>query len=229
MTRRPVKEPPFSEQFIEHALKIGVIELKEQKLKSGRISPYFFNSGKFDSGRSLNKLTAAYARVICEHFQKDRNFTFDVLYGPPYKGTMIVPALAGKLETVHDPIRYCSSRKEVKQHGEEGLLLAAPIRPGDRVLIVDDVITDGWTKKEAVKFIKEQGGEPVGLIIAFDRRERGEDSDFSAAQEFERGCHIPVVAVATLNDLIKVLERQRDEEKKEVLEKIRAYQRMYGV
>jgi len=239
--RRPVKAPSSAEQFVEHALIIDAIELKERELKSGRHSPYFFNSGKFCSGHSMKKVSSAYARVIRDRFQKDGNFAFDILYGPPYKGTVLVPAVAVALDTMvpnlsgYGSFRFCSSRKEAKDHGEGGLLIGAPIRPGDRVLIVDDVITDGWTKKEAVKFIEEQGGEPVGLAIAFDRQEKTHDSELetsrelSAVQEFEQTYHIPVVAVATLNDLVKVLERQGGEEKKKVLEKIRAYQKMYGV
>jgi orotate phosphoribosyltransferase len=235
--RRPVTAPPFSEQFVDNALKIGAIELEERQLKSGRLSPYFFNSGKFDSGHSMTKIATSYARVIRDSFQKNRDFAFDILYGPPYKGTMLVPAIAMTLDTIMmglSQFRFCSSRKEVKRHGEGGLLIGAQIRQGDRVLIVDDVITDGWTKKEAVKFIEEQGGKPVGLVIAFDRQEKMYDYDFdrsqelSATQKFGQEYHIPVVAVATLNDLIKVLERQ-GAERKEVLEKIRAYQKMYGV
>ncbi len=241
--RRPVTAPSFAEQFVDYALKIDAIELKERELKSGRHSPYFFNSGKFCSGHSMKKISGAYARVIRDSFQKNGNFIFDLLYGPPYKGTMLVPAVSEALDTImsvisgHGPFLFCSSRKEAKDHGEGGLLIGAPIRPGDRVLIVDDVITNGWTKREAVKFIEGQGGKPVGLVIAFDRQEKTYDYEFevsqelSATQEFEQTYHIPVVAVATLNDLIKVLERQQrdDEEKKKVLEKIRAYQKTYGV
>lgn len=241
-TQKPARKvPSFAEQFVEHALNFGAFEFipEGRKLKNGRISPYFFNSGKFDSGRSLNKLTPAYARVIRDRFQENGNFTFDILYGPPYKGTMLAPAVAAALETMMSnfsgcgPFRFCSSRKETKDHGEGGLLIGAAIRPGDHVLIIDDVITDGETKKQAVKFIREQGGEPVGLVNAFDRQEKGYDREhdvdqkLSAAQEFEQEYGIPVVAIATLNDLINVLRRQGGEG--EILEKIFTYQREYGV
>ncbi|MHB8660788.1 MAG: orotate phosphoribosyltransferase [Minisyncoccota bacterium] len=224
--RGSIKPPPFPQQFMEHARRFDAIKFGEFKLKSGRISPYFFDSGRFSSGTAMNKLVLAYARVIREHFQKERDFTFDLLYGPPYKGTVIVPALAEKLETIHDPVRFCLSRKEVKNHGEGGSLIGS-LSPGEQVLIIDDVIADGRTKKEAVEFIKKHGAKPVGLVSAFDRQERGESGDLSAAQEFEREYHIPVVAVATLKDLIKALEKQPD--KKDEFRNIRAYQEKYGV
>lgn len=235
--RRPVRRRvlTFPEQFVKYALHIDAIELKERGLRSGRLSPYFFNSGKFNSGASMKKLASEYARAIRDGFRQYGNFIFDILYGPPYKGTVLVPAVAMELETLmsvspgHGPFRFCSSRKEKKEHGERGLFIGAPIRPGDHVLIVDDVITDGETKKEAVKLVEEQGGEVVGLVIAFDRQEKGVDSELSATQEFKRTYHVPVVAVATLNDLIKVLEKQQGGEKKEVLVEIRAYQKKYGV
>jgi orotate phosphoribosyltransferase len=128
-------------------------------------------------------------------------------------------------------VRFCTSRKEAKAHGEGGLFIGAPITPGARVLIIDDVITDGGTKREAVDLIRQHGGVPVGLCIAFDRRERGGGS-FSASQEFEREYRIPVHAVATCNDLIWSLEKKSVEvggkKSKDILAKVQAYNHQYG-
>lgn len=233
--RRPVRRvPPTSpEQFVEYALRIGAFE-GERELKSGRLSPYFFNSAAFNSGESIGKLAYAYARTIRDGFKKDGNFVFDLLYGPPYKGTILVPAVAEKLNHLMvgfsgygPPFHWCSSRKEEKAHGEGGIFLGTPIRSGDRVLIVDDVITNGGTKKEAVDLIEEYGGKVVGLAIAFDRQERAEDSKLSAAQEFEGIYRAPVIAVATPEDLRTVLKRQGGHD--DILKAIDEYQRRYGV
>lgn len=216
-----------AERFVKYALRIGALELVLEgcQLKSGRISPYFFNSGKFDSGEAIAKLSAAYARIIRENFSG--RFDFTLLYGPPYKGTILVPAVAMMLETLgRGNFCFCTSRKEPKKHGEGGLFIGAPIKNSSRVLIIDDVITDGETKREAVELIRQQGGEPVGLVIAFDRQERGM-GDLSAVQEFEREYEIPVHPVAVLTDLISVLGASKYNTA--ILDKILAYRQEYGV
>ena len=243
--RRPVRRvPPTSpEQFVEYALKIGAIELGEWGLRSGRLSPYFFNSGAFNSGESIGRLAIAYAKAIRRGFQEDDekggdrkgNFAFDLLYGPPYKGTILAPMAAEKLDFLTlgfsgygPPFHWCSSRKEIKKHGERGgVFLGTPVRPGNRVLIVDDVITDGATKKSAVEFIEKYGGKVIGLVIALDRQEKAIDSDLSATQEFGKKYSIPVIAVATLKDLRIVLKRQGGHD--DNLKKIDVYQKRYGV
>ncbi len=220
-----------AEQFIRYALSIGAIELipEGRALKSGRISPYFFNAGKFDSAHAMLRLASAYTVPL------GSGLGFNTLYGPPYKGTILVPAVAmylGLSSARNYDIRFCTSRKEVKDHGEGGSLIGAPIRPDDRVVIVDDVITDGGTKKEAVEFIRHSGGIPAGIVIAFDRQERG-SGELSAVQEFEREYGIPVLPVATHADLISVLRQipaeSGDDEMGEILEKILAYQKLYGI
>ncbi|HQT82944.1 MAG TPA: orotate phosphoribosyltransferase [Candidatus Paceibacterota bacterium] len=228
-----------AEQFVRFALRIGSIELIPQgrPLKNGRVSPYFFNAGLFNTGEEIGELAGAYSEVIMEHFDTaagDEQPAYDILYGPPYKGTILVPVIAYNqyMYGRHGSIHFCSSRKEAKDHGEGGSLIGSPIQSGDRVLIVDDVITDGWTKKEAVEFIRGFGGIPVGLIIAFDRQERGK-GELSAVQEFEKEYGIPVHAAATLADLISFLQKtpaeSGDDNIGEVLEKILAYQKQYGV
>lgn len=222
------------EQFVEYALRIGALELvpEGRKLKSGRLSPYFFNSGKFDSSMAVEVIASAYAHVIGNNFQKNGRLTIDLLYGPPYKGTILVPTVALMINRLeYGNVRFCTSRKETKAHGEGGLFIGAPITPGARVLILDDVTTDGGTKREAVELIRRHGGVPVGLCIAFDRQERGEGS-FSASQEFQREYKIPVHAVATRTDLISFLERGPSQGGKgygKMLGKMRTYSREYGV
>ncbi len=216
------------QEFLQCALRTGALEFipEGRKLESGRLSPYFFNSGKFDSGRTMLQLVSAYAKVIRANI--GTGLEFDLLYGPPYKGTILVPAIAIKLETIGcGNIRFCTSRKEAKDHGEGGSLIGAPIKDTSRVLIIDDVITDGGTKREAVEFIRQQGGEPVGLIIAFDRQERG-TGKLSAVQEFERKYNIPVYAIATLADLMS-FTLGIDNKDMPNLRKIIDYKERYGV
>lgn len=225
-----------AQRFIQYALLIGALELipKGRQLRNGRISPYFFNSGKFASGRTMSELVSAYARVIGENLRG--GFAFDLLYGIPEKGKIIVSPLAIMLDILGcGDIPFCTSRKEPKEHGERGLLIGAPIAPGNGVLIIDDVITDGGAKREAVDFIRHYKGKPTGLVIAFDRQERGEKSDLSAAQEFERNYGIPVRAIATLTDLISVLENRLGEGQNDrfgdtmMLKELSVYRQRYGV
>lgn len=248
-----------AKEFIRYALGIGALELlpEGRPLKSGRLSPYFFNAGLFRTGEAIAEISLAYACVIVEHFGDSLTpdfhlvRTFDLLYGPPYKGTILVPAVALQLSriTSSNP-SFCTSRKETKVHGEGGLLIGAPIKQGDRVLIIDDVITDGGTKREAVEFIRSYGGKVVGLVIAFDRQERGTGME-SSVQEFSREYGVPVYSIATLADLISALEenkklsialrekyknisvkageQQDRDEMLEMLERLIAYRQEYGV
>lgn len=221
-----------AEEFVEYALKIGALELvpEGRKLKSGRISPYFFNSGLFNTGEAIDMIADAYSYVITKGFADlDGEPVFDVLYGPPYKGTILVPAIASiQLTYGLGNTRFCTSRKEAKDHGEGGTLIGSPIMQGDRVLIADDVISDGATKREAVEFIKHFGGVPVGLAIAFDRQERA-FGNLSAIQEFERDFQIPAYAVAKLADLISVLEKSEKASDAVALGTILKYRDEYGV
>lgn len=231
------KNTALAEKFIAYSHAIGALELVpgSRLLKSGRLSYHFFDSGKFSSSEATRKIASEYARIIAENFRAGDNLTFDLLYGPPYKGTLLVSPVAMALDALgFGKIDFCSSRKESKNHGEEGLLIGTPIKQGSRVLIIDDVITDGGTKREAVNFIRQHGGQPVGLVIAFDRQERG-TTDLSATQEFEREYAIPVCAIARLANLISFLEKSitGSHDAKSIttgilIHKIRTYREQYG-
>ena len=214
--------------FVRFALEIGALQLLPQgrSLKSGRLSPYFFNSGIFSTATTIDGLADAYVHVIEAHY--DGDVLPDVIFGPAYKGIQIATMVAYLLSLGHsdyDP-GIAFNRKEAKDHGEGGVLVGSSLA-GKRVLIVDDVITDGASKREAVDIIRAQGGTPIGCVIAFDRQERGVDEADarSAAQRFEQDLGIPVYAVATLANLISVLE----EGQSEMLPKILAYKDQYGV
>jgi len=227
----------LTERFIGYALEINALELvpEGRVLKSGRLSYYFFDSGKFSSGVAMRKISSEYARIIVENFHEDKKLAFDLMYGPPYKGTILVSPIAVALNALLcGNVHFCSSRKERKNHGEGGLHIGTPIKKGNRVLIIDDVITDGGTKREAVDYIRNYGGIPVGLAIAFDRQERG-TGKLSAAQEFEREYAIPVCTIARLTNLISFLEKSitGSHDAKSIaagvlLQKIRTYREQYG-
>ena len=235
-----------AEEFIRYAIfDEGALEFPSggHKLKSDRLSPYFFNAGQFNNGGAQEVLSFAYANVIAQHFERRYFFPFEkhnllefnLLYGPPYKGIMLATAIAMQLSRMgFEDTYFCSSRKETKEHGEGGVLFGAPIDSGSRVVIVDDVITDGGTKAEAVEFIRSYGGQVTGLVIAFDRQERGTGTE-SAAQEFTRKYGVPVYSIATLTDLISFMRKkaiQSGPYKKgddEVFKEIIAYQKEYGV
>lgn len=231
------KKVALAERFIAYSHAIGALELvpEGRPLKSGRVSYYFFDSGKFSSSEATRKIASEYARIIAENFREGNNLTFDLLYGPPYKGTLLVPPIAMALDALgFGKIDFCSSRKEGKNHGEGGLHIGTPIKKGSRILIIDDVITDGGTKREAIEYIRSYGGVPVGLVIAFDRQERG-TGILSAAQEFEQEYAIPVRTIATLTNLISYLEKTitGSHDTKSIamgilVHKIRAYREQYG-
>lgn len=231
------KKVALAERFIAYSREIDALELvpEGRLLKSGRLSYYFFNSGRFSSSKATRSISSEYARVIAENFREGDNLTFDLLYGPPYKGTLLVSPIAMALDALgFGKIDFCSSRKERKNHGEGGLHIGTPIKKDSRVLIIDDVITDGGTKREAVEYIRSYSGVPTGLVIAFDRQERG-ITDLSAAQEFEREYAIPVCAIATLTNLISFLEKSAmgSYDAKSIatgilVHKIRTYREQYG-
>ena len=221
-----------SEKFVLYALEIGALELipEGRKLKSGRISPYFFNSGLFNTGKPLTKLTEAYidALVTGNHIAMP-----DVIFGPSYKGIPLATAISLMLAVKNDiDVGYAFNRKEAKGHGEGGIMVGASLQ-GKKVVIVDDVITTGTSSEEAVEIIHTNGGLPVGCVIAFDRQECSPDSDLSAVQEFDCKNNVPVVAAATLADLISVLEKipadSGDDNFGEILNSILEYQNKYGI
>lgn len=220
-----------AESFVRYALGIGAIELvpEGRVLKSGRISPYFFNSGLFNTGTSVDHLAHAYASALDAPFGVD----VEVIFGPAYKGIPLSVATAMKWADLsgHD-VSYAFNRKEAKDHGEKGIIVGAPLA-GKKVLIIDDVMTTGTSSGEAVEIIKANDGIPIGCVIAFDRQERGKESALSAVQEFQKNYEIPVHAAATFADLILVLENtpaeSGDDNVGEMLDKILAYRQQYGV
>ncbi len=220
--------------FATYALSIGAIELlpNGRKLKSGRVSPYFFNSGLFNTGQAIASLGAGYAGVIMEA-DPEVGLGPEVLYGPAYKGISLVVATSMVLSGEHSSYQdlgWAFNRKEPKDHGEGGLIVGTPLA-SKRVLILDDVTTNGDSKREAIKIIVAEGGIPVGCVVAFDRQERGDNlSDPRSAMEIlQAEIGIPMLAAATLEDLIQVLEEGPDfPGASETLPLIIAYRDQYG-
>jgi orotate phosphoribosyltransferase len=210
----------YQREFIEFALDTGVLKFGSFTLKSGRQSPYFFNSGLFNSGASLAKLGRFYARTIAES-----GLDFDVLFGPAYKGIPLASTTVVALADGHDQdMPYVFNRKEVKDHGEGGQLVGAELK--GKVLIIDDVISAGTSVRESVEIIRAAGAEPAGVIIALDRRERGQ-GELSAIQEVQAEHDIPVLNIISLNDLLGFL--QDSPELGEHLPAVKAYRDQYGV
>ena len=210
---------PYQNEFIELALEIDVLRFGEFTLKSGRKSPYFFNSGLFNTGYAAAKLGRAYAAAIA-----DAEIECDMLFGPAYKGIPLVALAAAALaEHYGDDLPFSFNRKEAKAHGEGGAIVGAPI--DGKVLILDDVMTAGTAIREAIDIIKGAGGTPAGIIIALDRQERGEN-DLSAVQEVEQRYSIPVASIIKLDDLIEHLETS--EEFGRHLADVSAYRDNYG-
>lgn len=210
----------YQRDFLDFAIERGVLRFGAFALKSGRVSPYFFNAGSFDSGAALARLGRCYAAAIIE-----TGLEFDTLFGPAYKGIPLVAAAAIALAERHGrDLPWCCNRKEAKDHGEGGTIIGAPLK--GRVLIVDDVITAGTAVRETMELLARHEATPAGVIIALDRRERGL-GELSAVQEVERAHGIPVIAIATLNDLLAYLAERP--EYAESLATLRAYRERYGV
>lgn len=211
----------FRQHFVEFAIRQHALCFGAFKTKAGRLSPYFFNSGLFSDGAALAGLTRFYAQAALASGLK-----IDTIFGPAYKGITLAAGMAVALAEMGHNLPFCFNRKEAKDHGEGGLIVGAPLK--GNVLIVDDVITDGASKRESVDMIRAAGANPVGVLIALDRQERGAaaDSTLSAAQEFNQSYGVPVIAVATLADIVSYLSRQPGESDK--LDKIEAYRRQYG-
>ncbi|AYH07802.1 orotate phosphoribosyltransferase [Pectobacterium parmentieri] len=210
----------YQRQFIEFALSKQVLKFGEFTLKSGRISPYFFNAGLFNTGRDLALLGRFYAEALV-----DSGVEFDLLFGPAYKGIPIATTAAVALAEHHDcDLPYCFNRKEAKDHGEGGSLVGSPLQ--GRVMLVDDVITAGTAIRESMEIIGAHGATLAGVMIALDRQERGR-ADLSAIQEVERDYQCKVISIITLTDLIAYLA-----EKPEMaahLDAVKAYREHYGI
>jgi orotate phosphoribosyltransferase len=185
----------YQRDFLQFAIDIGVLRFGEFRLKSGRVSPYFFNAGLFDHGASLGRLGRFYAEALVRS-----TLAPDMLFGPAYKGIPLAAATAIALADHHGlDLPYAFNRKEAKQHGEGGQIVGAPL--SGRVLIVDDVITAGTSVRESVALITASGAQPCGVLIALDRCERGA-GETSAVEEVRRELGLPTVSIATLHELI---------------------------
>ena len=210
----------YQQEFIEFALNIGVLRFGEFTLKSGRISPYFFNAGLFNSGNALAQLGRYYAQTIV-----DSGIAFDVLYGPAYKGIPLAAATAIALADHHGKdTPYAFNRKEAKDHGEGGTIVGAPLQ--GKVLIIDDVISAGTSVRESIDIITASNAEAAGVVIALDRQEKGQ-GDVSAIQEVEKNYGLKVTSIIQLQLLIEFLEQQSDMQ--DSLQAIHAYRQQYGV
>jgi len=210
----------YQQEFIDFALKCDVLRFGEFTLKSGRISPYFFNAGLFNTGEMLAKLGQYYAAAIA-----DSGIEFDVLFGPAYKGIPLGTATAVALAEHHGRnVPFAFNRKEAKAHGEGGSIVGAPLN--GRILIIDDVITAGTAIRESMDIIDAADAKPAGVVIALDRQERGKGA-LSAIQEVEQSFNIPVVSIIQLGNLIAYLENQSGKEAQ--LEAVQAYRNEYGI
>jgi len=206
--------------FLELALAREALRFGEFTLKSGRVSPYFFNAGRFDSGAALAELGQTYAQALLES-----GIAFDVLFGPAYKGIPLATAVAIALAAKGRDVPLAFNRKEAKDHGEGGLLIGASLEDR-RVLIVDDVITAGTAIRESIETIRRAGGRPCGVLIALDRQERAGEGGLSATQAVREEFGLPVVAIASLNELLQLADGQPGLAMHR--EALLAYRRRYG-
>ncbi|RPH99425.1 MAG: orotate phosphoribosyltransferase [Lysobacterales bacterium] len=212
----------YKSRFFELALSKGNLGFGRFTLKSGRVSPYFFNAGGFDDGASLGELAHCYADAIIHS-----EVAFDMLFGPAYKGIPLAAATAVALHAHHGRnVPFAFNRKEAKDHGEGGIIVGAPLR--GKVLIIDDVISAGTSVRESIRVIRAAAAEPAGLAIALDRQERGTGA-YSAAEEVRRDYGIPCIAIAGLDDLVRYLEARTESPAHPIdLNAIKEYRERYG-
>ncbi len=212
--------------FIRFALEAKVLSFGEFKTKAGRLSPYFFNAGEFNDGARLSALGRYYAKAL-----QESNISFDMLYGPAYKGITLAAATAIALADGGRNVPYAYNRKEAKDHGEGGTLVGAPVK--GRVVIIDDVISAGTSVRESVSLIRAAGAEPAAVLIALDRMERSgtatEIGNKSAVQAVEQEFGLPVIAIANLADLMAFLTASSDPQLTTYLPAVKAYRAKYGI
>ena len=212
----------YQREFIEFAIEQNVLRFGEFTLKSGRISPYFFNAGLFKSGQALARLGRFYAQAISAS-----KVEYDVVFGPAYKGIPLAAVTAVALADHHDrDVPYVFNRKEAKDHGEGGVLVGADLE--GKVLIIDDVITAGTAIREVMQIIDANGAQPGGVVIALDRQERGK-GELSAIQEVERDFNMPVVSIITLEQVLQYLDEKGDDNAQQHADAIRNYREQYGI
>ena len=214
------------DNFIRFALEAKVLSFGEFKTKAGRLSPYFFNAGEFNDGARLGALGRYYAKALVES-----KISFDMLYGPAYKGITLAAATAIALANDGMNVPYAYNRKEAKDHGEGGMLVGAPVK--GKVIIVDDVISAGTSVRESVDLIRKAGAEPAAVLIALDRMERSGNAtdigDKSAVQAVQQEFGLPVISIANLNGLMSFLTASSDARLTAYLPAVKAYRQKYGI
>ena len=215
----------LAQDFVEFAVRSGVLRFGEFKTKAGRLSPYFFNAGLFDDGAKLGRLARFYAsRILASEIE------FDMLFGPAYKGIPLAAAVAIELARMGRNVPYAYNRKEAKDHGEGGTLVGAPVR--GRVLIVDDVMSAGTAARESIALIRAAGATPHAVAIALDRQEKatedGQDVPWSAVQYVRERLGLHVCAIARLADLLHYLELHAGDELGQHHAMVLAYRDRYG-
>ncbi len=221
----------YKQEFIEFMVASDVLKFGEFTLKSGRKSPFFMNAGAYVTGEQLRKLGQYYARAIHEHYGDD----FDVLFGPAYKGIpLTVATTIAYSELYGKQIRYCSNRKEIKDHGDTGILLGSNIKDGDRVVIIEDVTTSGKSMEETVPILRAQGDiEIIGLEVSLNRQERGKGDQTTALEEIRELYGFETNAIVTMEEVVECLYNKPcngkiviDDTLKEAID---AYYKEYGV
>ncbi|NCX13750.1 MAG: orotate phosphoribosyltransferase [Burkholderiaceae bacterium] len=212
--------------FIQFALEAKVLSFGEFKTKAGRLSPYFFNAGLFNDGAQLGKLGEFYAHALL-----GSNIDFDMLFGPAYKGITLAASTAIALARSGRNTPFAYNRKEVKDHGEGGTLIGAPVR--GRVVIIDDVISAGTSVRESVDLIVRAGAKPCAVLIALDRMEKSGDAlrvgQYSAVQSVGQEFGLPVIAIANLEGLMHYLQQSHDQQLQTFLPAVQDYRNRYGI
>ena len=219
----------YKKEFIEFMIDCNVLKFGDFVTKSGRKTPFFVNTGFYRTGAQLRKLGQYYAKAIEQAF----GLEFDVLFGPAYKGIPLTVAASMEISDVYGKdIKYCSNRKEVKDHGDKGILLGSPIADGDKVVIIEDVTTAGTSIQETLPIIKAQGDvDVIGLVVSVDRMERGQGTK-SALKEIEEKYGLKTAAIVTMQDVVEHLYNKEYKGKVIIDDKIKAaidvYYEQYG-
>lgn len=212
----------YQQKFLDFSIDMEILRFGEFSLKSGRVSPYFFNAGLFNTGKSLGFIGQCYAAAI-----NAAELEYDVIFGPAYKGIPLASATAIALwDYFKQEKPWCFNRKEVKNHGEGGRIIGAALE--NRVLIIDDVITAGTAIREAMEIISSAGAQAVAVLVALDRQEKGQGS-LSAIQEIENEYNIPVISIINLQQIVTHLGKCGSSEFKQYLPKLKEYQKSYGI
>jgi orotate phosphoribosyltransferase len=231
MSQSAAANDALAQEFVQFSLDCGVLKFGEFKTKAGRMSPYFFNAGLFDDGAKLGKLASFYAQRLVQS-----GIAFDMIFGPAYKGIPLGAAVSIELARLGRNVPFAYNRKEVKDHGEGGSLVGAPLK--GRVLIVDDVMSAGTAARESIALIQAAGAIPHAVAIALDRQEMAtekqadgttQDVPYSAVQYVREQVGLQVCAIAELSDLLTYLNAQEGNAMGEHLARTQAYRERYGV